>query len=86
MASASPEAQALIEKWRTETDFDRRDELLEEMKESNLFPSDDQTEWENYGLYPDLKDPEFLPKLIRNPKNSLKVMAPGALKAFCTRS
>ena len=65
MASASPEAQALIEKWRTETDFDRRDELLEEMKESNLFPSDDQTEWENYGLYPDLKDPDFLPKLIR---------------------
>ena len=61
---ASPEAEALIERWRGEKDFAKRDELLQEMEESNLFPVDDQAAWED-GLYPDLKDPDFLPKLIR---------------------
>ncbi len=62
---ASPEAQNLIERWRNEKDFEKRDELLKEMEENGLFPTDDTTEWEKYGLYPDLKDPDFLPKLIR---------------------
>ena len=61
---ASPEAEGLIERWRGEQDFDKRDELLQNMKEANLFPVDDQAEWED-GLYPDLRDPGFLPKLIR---------------------
>ena len=65
MASASPEAQSLIERWRRETDFTERDKLLVEMEESNLFPTGDASSWESYGLYPDLKDPDFLPKLIR---------------------
>jgi hypothetical protein len=62
---ASPEAQSLIERWRSEKNFEKRDELLKEMEENGLFPTDDTTEWEKYGLYPDLKDPDFLPKLIR---------------------
>ena len=61
---ASPEAGALIERWRTERDFDKRDELLQEMEEANLFPVDDEAAWED-GLYPDLRDPDFLPKLIK---------------------
>jgi len=62
---ASPEAQTLIERWRNETNFEKRDMLLKEMQQNGLFPTDDTTEWEKYGLYPDLKDPDFLPKLIR---------------------
>lgn len=61
---ASPEAEGLIERWRGERDFAKRDLLLQEMEESNLFPVDDQAAWED-GLYPDLRDPDFLPKLIR---------------------
>jgi len=61
---ASPEAADLIERWKTERDFTKRDVLLKEMQASNLFPKDDQEEWEN-GLYPDLQDPGFLPKLIK---------------------
>jgi len=64
-ATASPEAQALIERWRTETDMEVRDDILVQMEENKLFPVDDQNEWETNGLYPDLKDPNFLPKLLR---------------------
>jgi hypothetical protein len=61
---ASPEAGALIERWRGERDFAKRDLILEEMEDANLFPVDDQADWED-GLYPDLRDPDFLPKLIK---------------------
>jgi hypothetical protein len=61
---ASPEAEGLIERWRGERDFAKRDLILEEMEEANLFPVDDQADWED-GLYPDLRDPDFLPKLIK---------------------
>lgn len=66
MAAASPEAQALLERWRTETDMDERDELLEQLIENNIFPGSEQDAWElEGGLYPDLDDPRFLPKLLR---------------------
>lgn len=65
-AGASPEAQALIERWRTETDMAVRDDILAQMEENKLFPIDDQNQWEtNGGVYPDLNDPNFLPKLLR---------------------
>lgn len=67
MASAStPEGQALLEKWRSEEDFDERDELLRQLQASGIFPSEyeDGLELES-GLYPDLNDPQFLPKLLR---------------------
>lgn len=66
MAAASPEAQALLERWRSETDMDERDNLLTQMQSAGIFPSqlEDQLELDG-GLYPDLKDPSFLPKLLR---------------------
>lgn len=65
MAAASPEAQDLLERWRKETDFDERDELLHEMESAGIFPKEqDQYEMDG-GLYPDLRDPSFLPKLLR---------------------
>ena len=65
-ATASPEAQALLARWRTETDFTVRDELLTELLTNGIFPGDDQDQWEvEGGLYPDLEDPQFLPKLMR---------------------
>lgn len=65
MAAASPEAQGLLEKWRKETDFDERDELLHQMEIAGIFPKEqDQYEIDG-GLYPDLRDPSFLPKLLR---------------------
>ena len=65
-ATASPEAQSLIERWRTETNMEVRDDILAQMEESKLFPVDDQNQWEiDGGVYPDLNDPNFLPKLLR---------------------
>ena len=61
---ASPEASALLERWREEKDFAKRDILLQQLQEADIFPKDDEAEWEK-GLYPDLKDPGFLPKLIK---------------------
>ncbi len=61
---ASPEAVTLIEEWRGEQDLAKRDDIVKRMQEANLFPVDDEAAWED-GLYPDLKDPSFLPKLIR---------------------
>ena len=65
-AAASPEAQALLERWRSEKDFAKRDELLKQLQENRIFPGDEQNAWEEEsGLYPDLNDPRFLPKLLR---------------------
>ena len=64
--AATPEAQALLERWRTETDFTARDELLEQLVENKIFPGKDEEDYElDAGLYPGLDDPEFLPKLMR---------------------
>jgi Type III restriction enzyme, res subunit len=54
----------LIEAWRSETDMERRDSLYEQLVEENIFPQDDVNTWER-GFYPDIEDPEFLPKLLR---------------------
>ena len=64
--AASPEAQDLIERWRAEEDFDRRNELLEELRAANIFPQTFVDDWEEEGgLYPGLEDPNFVPKLMR---------------------
>ena len=61
---ASPEASALLERWKEEKDFAKRDILLKQLQEAKLFPQDYEDEWEK-GLYPDLEDENFLPKLMR---------------------
>jgi hypothetical protein len=66
MADASPENQDLLTRWRTERDFTARDAILEEILESGMFPEkDEEVLEENAGLYPDIEDPGFLPKLMR---------------------
>jgi len=61
-----PEEEALLARWRSETDFTARDALLEELMENNIFPGKEQEEYEKEGgLYPDVQDPNFLAKLIR---------------------
>jgi hypothetical protein len=65
-SAATPEGQALLERWRSEEDFDERDELLRQMQASGIFPSEYEEGLElESGLYPDLNDPQFLPKLLR---------------------
>ena len=64
--ATTPEAQALLERWRTEKDFTARDELLDELIQNGIFPGKDQEDWETQGgLYPGLDDPMFLPKLMQ---------------------
>ena len=66
MALNSPEGQDLLERWRTETDMDVRDEILEELFEAGIFPKNEQEEWEEEGgLYPGIDDPDFVPKMMR---------------------
>ena len=63
-SAASPEGQALLERWRSEEDD--RDELLRQLQASGIFPSEYENDLElESGLYPDLNDPQFLPKLLR---------------------
>jgi hypothetical protein len=51
--------------WDTEADFDERDKLIKELQRRNLFPSAAMSRWEyESGAYPDVKDPEFLQKLL----------------------
>ena len=58
--------EELLEQWRTEIDLPSRDLILAQMTERELFPSADERQWEeSSGAYPDLSDPEFLPKLLR---------------------
>jgi hypothetical protein len=59
-------AQELLEAWRTEEDFERRDELLEELYRNKVFPQEFVDDWEKEGgLYPGLDDMNFVPKLMR---------------------
>lgn len=61
-----PEEEALLARWRLEEDFTKRDELLEELIENGIFPGKEQAEYESSGgLYPDVRDPNFLSKLMR---------------------
>jgi len=53
----------LREQWLVETDPAVREELIQQMMASGLFPDDTDYESE-YGLYPDLEDPNFIQKLF----------------------
>lgn len=65
-SAASPEAQTLLEKWRSVEDFNERDEILRQLQENGIFPTEYEETLElDGGLYPDLNDPHFLPKLLR---------------------
>lgn len=64
--SASPEAQALLERWRAEDDIAVQAQLLQEILDNGIFPTGDHPSWESDGgLYPDLQDENFLPTLMR---------------------
>ena len=55
----------LLELWDTEIDFSKRDLLLEELKQRELFPSKSMRKWEEEsGAYPSIEDNEFLQKLL----------------------
>jgi hypothetical protein len=55
----------LIELWDTTVDFGERDKILKELQRRNLFPSSELSKWEyETGSYPDIRDPEFLQKLL----------------------
>ena len=63
----------------SETDFDRRDQILAALKERKLFPENETKRMENEGaLYPDVEDPLFIQKLLRKrefAENKQKSMA-----------
>ena len=55
----------LLDLWDQETDFNRRDEILEELQSRGLFPGNFMKQWEDdTGAYPSTEDPEFLQKLL----------------------
>ena len=55
----------LINLWDTTVNFEERDKILIELQRRNLFPSSALSKWEyESGAYPDIKDPEFLQKLL----------------------
>jgi hypothetical protein len=55
----------MIELWETTADFAKRDIILKELQRRNLFPSAALSKWEyETGAYPDIRDPEFLQKLL----------------------
>ncbi len=52
--------------WRRETDPVRKKELFDELLRSDVFSMPDEDEWETYaGLYPDVRDDDFLQKLMK---------------------
>ena len=51
-----------LDQWLIETDPARRGLMIDELTKRNLFPSDE--EYDEYGLYPDLNDENFLMKLF----------------------
>lgn len=60
------EGEALLERWRQETDIFAQHALLKELFESGTLPGEDHPTWESEGgLYPDLNDNNFLPKLMQ---------------------
>jgi len=78
MSGLSDEDERLIEAWRTvgagvdlrnaaavDEVLRRRDELVQQMKDNDLFPKEDEARIEAEGaLYPDTEDPNFIPKLM----------------------
>ena len=56
----------LLLAWRIERDMGTRDRILQEMQERGVFPHEEEKLLEDEaGLYPDIEDPLFLPKLLR---------------------
>jgi hypothetical protein len=55
----------LLEIWNTTSDFGERDRIIKELQRRELFPSAILSQWEyQTGAYPDVRDPEFLQKLL----------------------
>ena len=52
----------ILEQWMNESDSDRRDLMIKELTSRDLLPSIDFEE--EYGLYPDIEDENFLMKLF----------------------
>ena len=70
MLRADPRFQSLtnteiIELWDTTTEFKERDKIILELQRRKLFPAASINQWDmDTGAYPDIKDPEFLQKLL----------------------
>ena len=57
--------EEILDKWDTTIDFKERDSILAELQRRDLFPSSALSQWEyETGAYPDVRDPEFLQKLL----------------------
>lgn len=57
----------ILDIWASETDFDKRDQILNELQKRKLFPAKFQEDWEtSSGAYPSLEDPLFIPKLLKH--------------------
>uniref|UniRef100_A0A6C0KMH2 Helicase ATP-binding domain-containing protein n=1 Tax=viral metagenome TaxID=1070528 RepID=A0A6C0KMH2_9ZZZZ len=66
MAASAPESQALLERWRRERDPVVKTQLVDELIENGIFAGKDEEEYEiEGGLYPDVDDPQLLPKLLK---------------------
>jgi hypothetical protein len=68
MDFSSSSDKELLELWDSESDFEVRNRILEEMQKPsrNLFPSMYEDPFERkYGMYPDLDDPRFHEKLFK---------------------
>jgi superfamily II DNA or RNA helicase len=56
----------LLRYWDTVTNMDKRDRLMDVMITRKLFPVEFTDKWEqNTGAYPDIKDPQFIEKLLK---------------------
>jgi len=61
----SYEPEQLLEAWNTIADFAVRDQLIVELERREMFPTKSMKAWEyESGSYPDVKDPQFLQKLL----------------------
>jgi hypothetical protein len=61
----SYDPETLLEAWNTTADFATRDQLVAELERRDMFPSKSMKAWEyESGSYPDIKDPQFLQKLL----------------------
>jgi hypothetical protein len=61
----SYEPEQLLEAWNTIADFAVRDQLIAELERREMFPTKSMKAWEDEsGSYPDVKDPQFLQKLL----------------------
>jgi hypothetical protein len=55
----------VLELWDSTVDFVERDKIVAELQRRDLFPSNAMAKWEyESGAYPDIRDPEFLQKLL----------------------